>query len=132
LDKTNYHLAISPDGLSVAFAERHGDEGNLTVASLKDKQIVKVFKIVGEKVILTQLAWSPDGRNLEYISADGEFKNNALWRQPLDGRSARKIADLGDAEISELFGFALAPDGKHFAVAQGGWKHDAVLLKGLK
>lgn len=34
----------------------------------------------------------------------------------------------GDEEILHL---ALALDGKSFAVAQSGWKHDAVLLKGL-
>ena len=52
-----------------------------------------------------------------------------LWLQPLDASPPRKLADLGDEEILHL---ALAPDGKSFAVEQGGWKHDAVLLKGLR
>ncbi len=134
LDKPNDHFAVSPDGSSVAFAERRGGETNLSVAALSDKRIVKVFVIAGEKINLTHLAWSPDGKSLAYILADGEFKNNALWRQPLTGKFAapQRVADLGDAETSELFGFALAPDGRHFAVAQGGWLHDAVLLRGLK
>jgi len=47
----------------------------------------------------------------------------------LDEEKPRKIAALGDEGINS---FALAPDGKNFAVVQGGWLHDTVLLKGLK
>lgn len=114
------------------FLKKQGRETILTVLSLKDKQSVKTFKVIGEKAMVTQLVWSQDGKNLAYILADGEFQNNALWQPPLNKRSAQQIADLGDAEISELFGFALSPSGKHFAIVQGSWKHDAVLLKGLK
>jgi hypothetical protein len=45
---------------------------------------------------------------------------------------ARKIVDLGADEIRETTAFAVSPDGRSFAVIQGGWKHDAVLLRGLK
>ena len=38
---------------------------------------------------------------------------------------------LGDERITTT-GFALAPNGKNFAVTKGGWRHDTVLLKGLK
>jgi Tol biopolymer transport system component len=87
---------------------------------------------VDEKAKLVQLAWTRDGKNLTYILANSKFENNTLWLQPLDEETPQQIADLRDEEISELSGFALSPDGKSFAVVQGGWKHDAVLLKGLK
>jgi len=68
-----------------------------------------------------------------YILARGEFRNNSLWLQPLDPAvPARKLADLGDDEISGAGGLALSPDGNSIAVSSGGWRHDAVLLKGLK
>ena len=133
LDSKNHHFAVSANGLYAAYAERQAGELVLTVVSLDDKRIVKTFKAAGEKTRLIQLAWSPDGKTLAYVSADGEFKNNHLWLQPIEGeRSPRQIADLGDGEISEMSGFALAPDRKSFAVVQGDWRHDAVLLKGLK
>ena len=133
LNKSNSHFAVSPDGLYVAFAEKQSEEIILKIISLDHKKTIKTFKAADGKIILNQLVWSQDGKNLAYVLADSEFENNAVWLQPLDGeQSPRQIADVGDEEISEMSGFALAPDGKSFAVAQGGWKHDAVLLKGLK
>jgi len=56
-----------------------------------------------------------------------------LWIQPFDEAEApRKIIDFDSEQISEEGGFSLSPDGKRFAVVQGNWRHDAVLLKGLK
>ncbi len=132
LDKTNNNYAVSPDGSSVAYAERQGAEIVLKIVSLADGQIIKSFKAADGKNQLNQLAWSPDGNSLAYILADADFKNNRLWRQSLGGEPAQPIADLGDEEIYELSGFAVSPDGKNYAVVQGGWKHDAVLLRGLK
>lgn len=133
LDKTNRDYAVSPDGLSAAYAEKRAAETILTIVSLADGQPIKFFKAAAGKNHLYQLVWSPDGKSLAYITADADFKNNRLWRQPLGGESApQPIAELGDEEIHEQSGFAVSPDGKNYAVAQGGWKHDAVLLKGLK
>ena len=104
---------------------------NITIVSLADGQTVKIFKQADEKADLIQLKCSPDGKNLAYISAGGEFENKILWLQPLDGKTPKQAADLGNERISGS-GFAISPDGKTFAVVQGGWLHDAVLLKGLK
>ncbi|MDQ3064556.1 MAG: hypothetical protein M3R14_17090 [Acidobacteriota bacterium] len=76
-----------------------------------------------------ELDWLPDGKSLAYVRADNELDNYTLWLQPLDAETSQKIADLGDEHINSL---ALSQDGKSFAVVQGGWKHDAVLLKGLR
>ncbi|CAN5736881.1 hypothetical protein BH24ACI2_BH24ACI2_15010 [soil metagenome] len=132
LNKRKYRFAVSPDGLQAAFFEKQGEENVLMIVSLADGQTVKTFRPVDEKAKLVQLAWTRDGKNLTYILANSKFENNTLWLQPLDEETPQQIADLRDEEISELSGFALSPDGKSFAVVQGGWKHDAVLLKGLK
>ncbi len=118
--------------MQVAFSEKKGEQRILTIVLLADGRTIKTFRLADGKARLTGLAWSRDGKNLAYVLADSEFENNTLWLQPLNADTPRKIADLGDEEISELTGFALAPDGKSFAVVQGSWKHDAVLLKGLK
>ncbi len=132
LNKRKYRFAVSPDGLRAAFFEKQGEENVLMIVSLADLQPIKTFKLVDGKARLCELKWSQNGENLAYILNDGKTGNNILWFQPLDAETPRKIADLGSEEISELSGFTLSPDGKSFAVAQGGWLHDAVLLKGLK
>ena len=131
-NKRNHHFAFSPDGSGIAFAEKQGEENVLIIVSLADGQMVKTFKPAEGKAKLVELEWSHDGKFLAYILVKSEFENNILWFQPIDGEMPHRIADLGNEKIFEMSGFALSPDGKSFAVAQGGWKHDAVLLKGLK
>ena len=131
LNKRKHQIALSPDGLQAAFPEKQGAENVLMIVSLADGQIVKTFKLADERAELIQLKWTADGENLMYISAVGDYGNNILWRQPLDGNAPQKIANLGD-ELITGYGFALAPDDKSFAITQGNWRHDAVLLKGLK
>lgn len=129
LNKRKHQIAVSPDGLQAVFAEKQDGENVLMVVRLADASIIKTFKFADERTALINLKWSPDGDSLIYILAVSEYENNTLWRQPLDRKPPQKIADLGDERIA-AFGFS--PDGKNFAVAKGGWRHDAVLLKGLK
>jgi len=105
------------------------------IISLADGRTIKTFKYADQQSWmpildwLPGLDWLPDGKSLAYVLADNEFDNHTLWLQPLDAETPQKIADLGDEEINS---FALSPDGESFAVAQGGWRHDAVLIKGLR
>lgn len=132
IDKRKMFWGFSPDGSSVAFVERQGEQQILTTASLADGQTVKTYALPdgsGGKQKLLSIAWMPDGKSIVYILADTDYENNTLWRQSVEGNPPQKIADLGDEETTQL---TVAPDGKSFAVAQGGWRHDAVLLKGLR
>ncbi|HEX8736818.1 MAG TPA: winged helix-turn-helix domain-containing protein [Pyrinomonadaceae bacterium] len=132
LNKEKPRFAFSPDGNRVAFSERQGDERILNVVSLADGQTAKTFHLADKKLILMHIVWMPDGKNLAYITANPGFVNKVLWLQTLDEETPRQIRVLGDEEICEGYGLAVAPDGKNFAVVQGGWRHDAVLLKGLR
>jgi Tol biopolymer transport system component/DNA-binding winged helix-turn-helix (wHTH) protein len=132
LNKAKPRFAFSPDGKQVAFSERQGDERILTIVSLADGQTVKTFHLADKKLILMHIAWMPDGKNLAYITANPGFVNKVLWFQQLDEETPRQIRALGDEEITEGYGLSVSPDGKTFAVIQGGWLHDAVLLKGLR
>ena len=132
LNKEKPRFAFSPDGSRVAFSEIQGDERILTIVSLADKQTVKTFRLADKKLILMHIVWMPDGKNLAYITADPGFVNKVLWLQPLDEETPRQIRALGDEEVCQGYGLAVAPDGKTLAVVQGGWLHDAVLLKGFR
>ncbi len=132
INKSKYRFAISPDGLQAAFSEKAGDKKVLTVVSLADGRTIKNFALPDETARLFQIRWLPGENSLVYILANNKIKDNTLWLQPFGEETPRQITDLGAEDIAEMEGFALAPDGKSFAVAQGGWKHDAVLLKGLR
>ena len=133
LNKEKYRFAFSPDGSRVAFDERQNEQTSIVIVSLADGRTIKTFtytdKFADSEAGMPGLVWLPDGKNLAFVLADYELDNYTLWLQPLDAETPQKIADLGDDEINS---FALSPDGASFAVAQGRWKHDAVLLKGLR
>lgn len=127
-DQRSNHVVVSPDCSQAAFPDSHN---NLKVVSINGGQTLATFKLPHPRSNLTGLVWSPDDKFLAYTLADGEFHNNTLWFQPLDSTAARQVADLGTDQIFEISGFAMSPDGKAFAVVKGGWRHDAVLLRGL-
>jgi Tol biopolymer transport system component/DNA-binding winged helix-turn-helix (wHTH) protein len=132
LDRAKFRFAISPDGLYVAFSDKQGEERVLAIASLADGQTVKTFRLANPKALLPNIVWLPDAKSLAYVATNHDYEDTALWLQTLDGKTPRQIADLGDGEINPNFGLAVSPDGKNFAVAQGRWLHDAVLIKGLR
>ena len=104
----------------------------MTIYSTIDNRIEKTFKTAVEKSRILEIEWMPDGKTILYILTDSAFEKNSLWVQKLDEERPREIHDFGDEEMSESSGFAISPDGKTFTVSQGGWRHDAVLLKELK
>jgi Tol biopolymer transport system component len=100
----------------------------LNIADIETGETVKTFSIADRTQAFNRLAWMPDGTAVVYVlSPDGEMQT--LWSQPLDKGSPRKIAELGTDRVNSL---AVSPDGKSFAIVQGGWAHDAVLFRGLK
>lgn len=131
-NKYTYRFSVSPDGTKAAFAEKKGNGRVLKIISTADGKTIETFQpaIIEHKI--PEMTWMPDGKSLLYILTDENWENYSLWLQHLDGLPPQKISDLGDDEISESSGFAVSPDGKSLIYIQGGWRHDAVLLKGMK
>jgi Tol biopolymer transport system component/DNA-binding winged helix-turn-helix (wHTH) protein len=128
LNKQKFCFALSPDGSHVAFEEMRGTERIVAIVSLADGQEVKSIRPAGGKTRL-MIAWMPDGETLAYTASENESESNPLWLQSIDGSAPKQLVDLDDPAVSW---FAAAPDGKSIAIVQGGWKHDAVLITGLK
>jgi Tol biopolymer transport system component/DNA-binding winged helix-turn-helix (wHTH) protein len=128
----NHHFALSPDASRVAFSESRDTRTVISIVSLADKQTINTFVVPNEKTGVVQSAWSADGTSLFYIAPDDRLQNYVIWKQPLDGATPIRIIDLGPEGLRETKAFAVSPDGRSFAVIQGSWKHDAVLLKGLQ
>ena len=131
-DKNKYYFAISPDASMVAFSEKNGDDRELTIFSINEKRVIERFKTPLEKSPILEIEWMPDGKSILYLLTDNSFEKNTLWIQNLNGKPPRKISALSDEELSESNGFVVSPDGKFLLMTQGDWRHDAVLLKGLK
>ena len=129
LAKPKNLFAISPDGSQVAYGDKAEHGTTIIISSLADGSVVRSFSVGDSTIRMEEVAWLPDGSTIAYTLADNEYENNTLWLQPKDKAKPQKIIDLGDEEITSL---KFAPDGKSFAIIQGGWKHDAILLKGLR
>lgn len=129
IDKRKQNFAFSPDGSQIAYFEKEAEKRFIKIVSTADRQIIKTIQRAEPTSKPIILKWSPDGKFLAYILADKTLTTKTLWFQPLDVTTPTRIGDLGADEVSQ---FAFAPDGKTFAVIKGVWKHDAVLLKGLK
>ena len=125
------HMVISPDLKRIAYSQRSGLENVLMVASIPDGQIEKTWRITSAPN-LAHLTWSHDGTYLAYVLTDDAREIGGMWYQPLNENSPRQIADLSGDEIAEVAGFSLSDDAKRFAIIKGKWKHDAVLIRGLK
>jgi Tol biopolymer transport system component/DNA-binding winged helix-turn-helix (wHTH) protein len=131
-NQARVYFAVSPDASHLAFEETIGDESILRISSLPDGQPLEDIRMPKAKSRLLDIAWLPDGRSIMYIVFDRETSRYEVYQQGLQGGTTRQVADLGNLEVSEVSGLQLSPDGKSFAVVQGAWKHDAVLVKGLK
>ncbi len=116
---------LSPDGRHVAFlravprAPLVDDDGpswaELHVIDLADG---RQRPFISGKVNVSQLSWTPDGRELAFLCKRGDDKHTALYMIPLDGGEARKVAGLKaaiqsyslSADASQVCLVAAAPE----------------------
>ena len=130
-DRSSQDSVLAPSGERVALSERINGENLLNVVSLPDGAVVKTYRYADSTATPVCLGWSHDDKYLAYILTDQSGLEQTLWFQPLDGQRPRKVVDLHE-EVFEGSGLALSPDDESFAVVQGMWSHDAVLIRGLK
>ncbi len=132
LDRGRSRFGFTPDGSTVAFLDDTGSKLVLAAASTADGHIVRTFDLPPGTLDILEIGWLASARSFLYVTSQGIGQANILFMQSFDGGQPSKLLDLGVDEISEVPGLGLAPDGKSFILVTGGWKHDAVLIKGLK
>lgn len=132
LDIPRRKLAFSPDGSQIAFLDKNGEEVTLTIIDLPGGAISKTFPVPRGKPRELDLAWQPDGKSINYLISEPDYAKGLVYRQDVAGGPPKLVLDLKDEELSEAAGLAVAPDGRSIVLVLGGWRHDAVLLKGLK
>jgi len=70
------------------------------------------------------VAFAPNERIVFSSAMSG---NDEIWSINADGSEQRQLTNDAADDTSPV-----SPDRKKFAVAQGSWRHDAVLMKGLR
>jgi WD40 repeat protein len=118
--------AFSPDGKQFAVASYHEDaRGKPDHQKPLDAQILHVWPVdaslnidaIPDNDTVAAIAWSPDGRWIAVIGANGRF---GLWNA---ARQERVFSV--EHPVSELNGLAWSPDSR--ALALTGWHHLAIL-----
>ena len=125
-------MTVSPDGQSIAFTKNDAGTVSLHLYSIAEERIIKTFTIDQPRSTIVQLEWTRDSRKLAYILTDDKRENGRLMQQDLNSASPVQIADLRGDSFAEMPALAMSADGRSFAVIRGNWKHDAVLIRGLK
>ncbi len=131
-DPAGQDFSVSPDCQKLALTDTKSGGTVFRVISLADQKELKAFKPTDQTSNPVYVLWTRDGKNISYALADAYGESRAIWLQPLDGEKPRQIANLQVGEISEINGFSFSYDGKSFALVQGTWNHNAVLIRGLK
>lgn len=111
--KDEFHL--SPDGRLIAYDELREGRWDVFVASFPAFQNIKQVSPAGG----VQPRWRGDGRELFYISTDGEMMSVALERgSPVKIGAPRKLFDTGFVPDATINQYAVTPDGLKFLVLQ--------------
>lgn len=131
IDKASTRFVVSEDKSFAAYIDvRNSSEKMIVIEPLTRSEKTPLrLSYGGGDVRLTALAWHPDGKAVAYILLDLNTLKYSMWKQPLDGSRPVLIATFGREEIPEL---TFSPDGTAFVLVRGTWKHDAVLIKGLR
>lgn len=132
LDRSTYERSfkVLPDASKTAFIEKQGEQFIISIVSLPEGKVLKTIQPIDKKLIIRNLSWTKDGKNLIYITKDRLTAINTLWFQELDKTNPIQVSVLEDEEFISG-NIPLTPDGKFIAIPQGSLLHDAVLLKGL-
>ncbi len=104
---------ISPDGQLVAYVQSHIDRD-------EDEYRSRVWMVPAEEGEAFQFTngtkdthprWSPDGRNIAFLSGRGDPGGAQIWVIPTDGGEAQQLTDL-DVGVKS---FCWSPDGERIA-----------------
>ena len=127
-ERPAYQVSVSPDGTSFAHFSKVDGVTNILIRSLENGKVVQQFDTIRGFFVGRSIIWSKDGKSVFYTAHDSNSVGN-IWRQPLDGKPPKKITNYTSGEI---FHFDFSPDNSELALVRGGWKYDAVLMKGFK
>ena len=97
-DRTPTALAMSADGQRIAYQDGSGETGTyLTVVDLETGRSVRVFSDDSQRLQLSELSWSPDGRWLAWIATTQDGLLALLGRVDTSDPRPRQVRLPSDA-----------------------------------
>lgn len=129
-NKTGFYQAFSRDGLRMAYLFRNKETKKFEIAviSLETQKIINNFPIPEGNNHPYFLNWTTDGEGLTYSMEDLNG-DDILWLQSLSKTSPKFMFNFSNQELMDC---RLSPNGKNYFFIRGNWKHDSVLISGLK
>jgi Tol biopolymer transport system component len=108
-------ITPSPDGSTIAYVSnaKGGQIKVLTMASGQAKELVNVWPAWNRRM----MAWTPDGRNLIYVTEVGQERGQptALWIVPAAGGTPKQLTQNLEGRV---FDVSLSPDGKQIGFSR--------------
>ena len=108
----------SPDGTRIAFSAQRdpdlisGDTADIYVVALNDRKVKKIVSTPGPD---EDPKWSPDGKQIAYVTADGSkyffYTNHKIAVVDADGGTPRVLTDAFDEDAGLI---AWGADGIYF------------------
>ena len=125
--------AFSPDGTMLVCIDGSWDVQVMKLVSFPDGRVIYSVEVPRQKFRVEDVTWQHDGRAFYYVLMENGSRRSAVYRRQTDDPATQyEVADLGSDDLFEVHSFELTPDDKSFILSQGSWKHDAVLISGLK
>ncbi|MGB7068607.1 MAG: winged helix-turn-helix domain-containing protein [Pyrinomonadaceae bacterium] len=121
-------FALSADGRHLAFPDTRGGRPALGTFSLENGAFT-TFDL-GSNVKVIDVGWDIEGNGLVYIAEDLMTGQKSIRFFSMGDKESRIIREIGDDEVLSFVGGRTEKGS--IAVIQGAWKHDAVLIRGLK
>lgn len=113
---TNVAPVWSPDGASVAYLRDGRELRVLTLATGHDRQVARGFFAPPPFIGTGDVAWSPDGRWIAYVSPTNGARFDNVFVVPAAGGEARQVTWLANASAGPV---VWAPDGSYLLVGTG-------------
>lgn len=117
----------APDGTRMAFSAQRdpdlisGDTADIYVVTLNDRKVKKIVSTPGPD---EDPKWSPDGKQIAYVTADGSkyffYTNSKIAVVDADGGAPRVLTDAFDEDAGLI---AWGADGIYFAAQQKTYAH---------
>ncbi len=111
-------VAISPDGSLIAYTlsvprtpGKDEDGGAWSELFVIASQGGQPRPFVTGRTDVGDIAWTPDGKGVSFLSKRGDDKQKSLYVIPVDGGEARRAVAFG----SDLASYSWSPDGKQVA-----------------
>ncbi len=127
-----YRFGVSPGGDRIVTEHSESNSKMLGIYDATTKELLRTLPLNDQNSDVVQLSWNSDYDAVSYILREQSTRNYTVWTHQLTDEKAKQIADLGNDTLSESSRLFFSKDGSKLLACQGDWKHDVVLVKGLR